>query len=75
MNRRGMLRAMLSFTGLMVGCGPGVPSYTVRGEVKVGGIPLEKGTITYTTRQSGPPGTGEIKNGKYISLLIYALLK
>jgi hypothetical protein len=52
--------------GLLAGCGDGPASATVSGEVKVDGVPVEKGTITFTPADGkGQPVTADVVNGKY----------
>jgi hypothetical protein len=54
-------------TGLMIGCGGGGPAAaTVSGEVKVDGVPLEKGDITFSPAEGkGDAVTVNIVKGKY----------
>jgi len=59
--------ALLPFAlaGLLTGCG-GPPQYTVSGEVKVNGVPLEKGTISFAPAEGkGHAASAEIQNGHY----------
>ncbi|HEY1189128.1 MAG TPA: hypothetical protein VGE74_15850 [Gemmata sp.] len=57
----------LAGAALLVGCGGSGPApATVSGEVKVNGVAVEKGVISYIPADStGAPATGDIKNGRY----------
>ncbi len=67
------LRALVGVLGfgaavLLAGCGgaKGPAAATVSGEVKLNGVPVEKGVISYTpTDGTGAPATAEIKKGRY----------
>jgi hypothetical protein len=51
---------------LLPGCGGGPSLANVSGEVKVDGIPLEKGVITFVPAEGkGQPVTGDVVHGKY----------
>jgi hypothetical protein len=48
------------------GCGGGPASATVSGEVKVDGVPVASGVISYVPADvTGVPATAEIKDGRY----------
>lgn len=52
--------------GALAGCGSGPASASISGEVKVDGVPVEKGVISFSSLDgTGAPVTGEIKNGRY----------
>jgi len=65
------LRIVIVFVGCVVagapaGCGSGPASASVSGEVKVDGVPVEKGIISFAPIDGiGAPATAEIKNGRY----------
>jgi hypothetical protein len=51
---------------LLPGCGGGSSLANVSGEVRVDGVLLEKGVITFVPAEGrGQPVTGDIVNGKY----------
>jgi len=51
---------------LLPGCGGGPSLANVSGEVRVDGVLLEKGVITFVPAEGrGQPVTGDIVNGKY----------
>ena len=52
--------------GLLAGCSSGPAPATVSGEVKVDGVPVANGTISYVPADStGAPASADIKNGRY----------
>lgn len=59
------IRWMLALVlAMLAGCGPGMVS--VSGEVKMDGVPLDKGVISFASADGkGTPATSPITNGRY----------